>query len=905
MFRITTSLLLLVITSGAAIGQTLRSQISAREAWVGQPITLQIHILEAKKISEPQVPEVDGLDIEQLGEPSRISRSVMAYGRVTESNSAIYHYQVTPKQPGSFTIPPIQVELDGQTQSTLEHRFTAKVSETGDLMYAEITGPRKQVYVGQPVKLTLNIWLRPYYDSGLEIKLTDANMWQLVSNQSQWGSFTNAIRELAQTRHSPICKSVERVDDAGEKQEYYCYEIEATVYPQRPGPMNTGHVEIQVSYPTRLEVPRRRGGLFGDDPFPDDLFSRNRLAQNRLTVSETRPVQVSVATPKMEVIDVPTADRPADYRGAVGKYQIIARTQSIRVAAGDPIPLQMVVQGDGPMELIQAPPLSTIPGFTESFRIADDASAGFVQDDAKLFVTTLRPRHEGVTEIPAVPFSFFNPETEKFETVFSEPIPITVTPSESLSMDAIVGKSGRSREATSNEDGLTSEGGAEGGVLEPLRLYSASEILDERPTSWQGNGGLFLVGPILYFATLIWLQRSRILDRLSRLRSPVSRVKAAIRKADSPGKVAEILSQHLDSFPDSRIAEVLARCQQAAYSPGQREPLSDLKAAAYQAFSEGQPSRTPHPRTASPSTYRLLVLMAATITAGVPQMRPIVPTEMTERKLDLSTEQQRILLSEAHQLHSEAIQLESDPIASRKLLDAAIAKYQMLIESGLNRSKLCFNIGNAYWMSNQLGLAIASYEAVLLRDPYHRAAQQNLNRVRELMDEKPESPSISMQIRDWNRWVPAGWVWVAGVVSWTLLWLVATGKTVGHRSTERVADRLVQTKQSVWTPAAVTPEQSLRGSGFWSTLQFACLILALASLGSLLISNNQVLSIDTIVVADTAMLHEADGTTFPVLGALSVGDGATALDERGDWLRIKADSHRIGWVEKSKVYRLK
>jgi hypothetical protein len=64
--------------------------------------------------------------------------------------------------------------------------------------------------------------------------------------------------------------------------------------------------------------------------------------------------------------------------------------------------------------------------------------AGFVQDETKVFVTTIRPRSEDINQIPAIPFSFFDPEKEAYQTVYTDPISIDVSAAESLDMDLIV-----------------------------------------------------------------------------------------------------------------------------------------------------------------------------------------------------------------------------------------------------------------------------------------------------------------------------------------------------------------------------------------------------------------------------------------------------------------------------------
>jgi len=123
------------------------------------------------------------------------------------------------------------------------------------------------------------------------------------------------------------------------------------------------------------------------------------------------------------VLPIPSDGKPRDYRGAVGRYRIITQADTKAVDAGDPVTLRIGVLGDGRMDLVQAPPLSEVSELTTGFKV-EDPLAGFVQDYTKIFVTTIRPRSPDVTEIPPIPFSFFDPEKKAYETVYSDPIPL-------------------------------------------------------------------------------------------------------------------------------------------------------------------------------------------------------------------------------------------------------------------------------------------------------------------------------------------------------------------------------------------------------------------------------------------------------------------------------------------------
>ena len=438
------TLVTMLIASGmaqSAIAQSVDVRMSAREAYVGMPIVLQIAIINAGDYEEPVLPAIDGCDIRAAGSPSQSSQITIINGRRSESRSVTMQYLITPRREGSFEIPALTINVDGRDQKTEPLRFVATKSETGDLLFVEIEGDRDKVFVGQPLDLTLKIWVKPFVDRERNIKLSEANMWQMISQQTAWGSFSKRLQEMADNNQRPGGREVLRDDANGNEREYYLYEIEGTVYPKRPGRIDADDVQIVVDYPTALGKSRDPfEGFFKDSPFGGSPFgASSRLSQlmdddffgsspfgNRLAVSATRPVVGEAAVGSTEVAPVPEEGRPADYRGAVGRYKIVTQATPTAVSAGDPITLNIGVLGTGPMELVQAPPLTELPSLTADFKVEDQSLAGFVKDETKVFPTTIRPRREGITQIPAVPFSFFDPDTETFETVMSEPIAITV-----------------------------------------------------------------------------------------------------------------------------------------------------------------------------------------------------------------------------------------------------------------------------------------------------------------------------------------------------------------------------------------------------------------------------------------------------------------------------------------------
>ena len=534
------------LLAGAASAADLDVRLSAREAYVGMPITMQIAIRDAADFETPNLPSIDGCDIRSAGAPAQSSQVTIINGRRSESRSVTMQYLITPRREGTFEIPAFSVEVDGKRLTAQSQRFVATKSMTGDLLFVEIEGGKKKVFVGEPLDLTLKLWLKPYRDMDRDLTLSEGDMWKMISEQTSWGGFTARMKELDENNQRPGGQEVLRDDGQGNQRSYYLYEISATVYPKRPGRIDANDVQIVVNYPTSLGKSRSPfDSMFEDSPFGgrspfssmmNDDFFRSSFG-NRLTVSSSRPIVGEANVDATEVMPVPEEGRPADYRGAVGRYQIVTQATPTTVNAGDPITLNIGIAGTGPMELVQAPPLSELQSLTDDFKVADESLAGFVQDDTKVFSTTIRPRREGISEIPAIRFSFFDPDTQSFETVTSDPIGITVNKAEMLAMDAIVGSSRSTNDPSSTNSSSKDE-------LAPdfANKHSASVLVSTSPRPTTQWWWIFVIAPPLaWLVTWLFRHHDAVTSRLPSIGSVRRRSEAAIERAkDEPSLIASL-----------------------------------------------------------------------------------------------------------------------------------------------------------------------------------------------------------------------------------------------------------------------------------------------------------------------------------------------------------------------------
>ena len=125
---------------------------------------------------------------------------------------------------------------------------------------------------------------------------------------------------------------------------------------------------------------------------------------------------------------MPTEGKPADFSGAVGEFQFSVTTSKTHLNASESLQAKVAINGKGNLKLFEIPSLNLPsslevydPEFNESVRTTLSGMEGNVSNSY-----TVVPTFKGKYPIPSITFSFFNPKTEKYQTLSSGEIMINV-----------------------------------------------------------------------------------------------------------------------------------------------------------------------------------------------------------------------------------------------------------------------------------------------------------------------------------------------------------------------------------------------------------------------------------------------------------------------------------------------
>jgi len=104
----------------------------------------------------------------------------------------------------------------------------------------------------------------------------------------------------------------------------------------------------------------------------------------------------------INVLPLPLEERPVEFSGAVGQFDYNVSVSPNKIKVGDPITLRMTVIGKGNLAAIDMP---KIPLDAE-FKLYDPQI--FEKDNIKKSEQVLIPKHENISEVPALQFSYFD-----------------------------------------------------------------------------------------------------------------------------------------------------------------------------------------------------------------------------------------------------------------------------------------------------------------------------------------------------------------------------------------------------------------------------------------------------------------------------------------------------------------
>ena len=494
--------------------------------------------------ARPEQPHADGLQFFSRGQSTQ-----MQWINGKSSSSVTFTYMVQATKPGSHTIDPITVLVDGSPYATkaikcvVAPAATTPVPQTGrrggswparppfstrlrsgeadQVGFMRILPQKESAYAGELLPFTI----KAYFRQGMRVtikanpRLTNDNfiLESLDDKPGQSEEIVNGIPYTLLTWQGAV-----------------------SAVKQGNFPME---VEMNVSLLVRSRR-QRPSSMFGspllNDPFFDDFFGG--YTQKEITlISPKHTIQVN---------DLPQQGKPAAFSGAIGSFSLAVKAEPTVVQSGDPISLKMIISGSGNFDRVKPPVFSGTGANWKTY----PPSAGKVKStggtEQKEFEQAIIPTNPGVRRIPAITFAYFDPKSKKYVSLRSDPIAIT------LKRTAAKNSSPQPGAQTSRPQPLPQP--AQAGESEPkqnlapIHTHFGESVHELRPLYRKAWFQVLITAALLILISALVLLQQR--QRLAA--NPELKIKKELNE-----KITQLLAQAEQAMRDQDSSRFLAICR--------------------------------------------------------------------------------------------------------------------------------------------------------------------------------------------------------------------------------------------------------------------------------------------------------------------------------------------------------
>jgi hypothetical protein len=415
-------LLALALTAVTARAVTIQSKIEPAEVNVGEEVTVT-YTAQGGSIGDIQLPSVDGLTVEGTSSSSQFVMSGMSVSQTVSQS-----FSLLANRAGNFVIPAFGIHTpDGQivrTQPLKLHVLGGggNVSPAPSAPAASNAGPvvmppaAPDVTAPQPsgggadgtISVPTDADGRPARVFHLITpKTTDAYVGESIPLKIE---FFIRMDSNAQQNSLPTLVGSDFLMN------------NLSLRPAQDGVGISGEEYIRDTWITAISAPKAGdfpleatrdtywtksspgfndpfGGLFGRAP----QLEHHEIGSNKVVI---------------HVHSLPEEGQPANFTGAIGKFQVTGSALPGSVGVGEPVTLHFTVSGEGNFDYVRCPTLAPDPDWKSYV-----ASSKVEYEDeshtqaTKTFDQAVIPQKNGTLPLPPASFSYFDPDAKHYVTI--------------------------------------------------------------------------------------------------------------------------------------------------------------------------------------------------------------------------------------------------------------------------------------------------------------------------------------------------------------------------------------------------------------------------------------------------------------------------------------------------------
>ena len=817
-------------------------------------LTYTVNTSNASDFRIGEIPEA--LEIITGPYTSEQSNFQMVNGHTSSSSSITYTYILCANKNGSFTIPAARVHANGKTitSNPLKVTVSGKAAGTGNApkmhddyddrpqmraagtpisgsdLFIKVSANKQRVHEQEPILLTYKVY-------------TLVDLTQLEGKMPDLTGFHSQEVKMPQQKSFHI--------ESVNGRNYRCVTwSQYVMYPQM-----TGDLEIPSITFNGTVIQQNRNV----DPFEAFLNGGSGYVE----------VKRSIKAPGLKIHVDPLPKRPDNFSGGVGKFNISGQLNKTEVKANDPITVRVVVGGIGNLKLIKQP----VVNFPKDFDKYDPK----VTDKTKLTANGVEgnmiydflavPRNQGKYTIPPVEFTYYDISANAYKTIKTQAFELEVEKGD--------GNGGTAVDFTDEKN-------------QDIHAIKTGKVVRQDAASlFFGSASYWIVLALLLaaFIALMIIFRRRAIEnadivkmRGKKANKVANKRLRAAHKLMVAGKQGEFYDEvlralwgymgdklnipvselshdniadklaehHVDEQTVNTFIEALDECEFERYAPGDAagnmNKTYESAATAIEKIEEVMKKKNTRTR-GTLVLLTLLFLFPTTIQAVTKQ--------------------------------------DADAEYSKGNYQQAIKDYEELLKAG-ESAEIYYNLGNAYYRTENITRAVLSYERALLLNPADDDIRFNLQMARSKTIDKI-TPESEMFFFTWYRSL----VNLMTIDGWAHLAIASIILTLILALVYLFASHL-----------------TLRKIGFYGGVLFLIIFLlsnlfAFQQKQMLMKRNGAIVTAPSVTIKKTPVANSADQ------GVIHEGTRVDIIDDTmRDWKEIHLADGREGWIPATQIEKI-
>lgn len=326
-------------------------------------------------------------------------------GHSSSNSSSTFTYTLAPQKKGQFTIPPASVQVNGKTY----HSRSVSIKVTGSGQRQSSPSPARPERTEQLRRAGSAVTDKDLYIMADTRKSTVYEQEAVLVTYKFYERPGVGLNSIALSK-KPDFKGVV-------SQDIPVKNIEATVENINGKSYRTGMVQQYLIFPQQAGEITLPGITFDcvviqrDNSM--DLFDAffNGGGNVGKSLKRTAPEK------KLTVKPLPSP-KPAGFSGGVGRFSIEGELLSPEIRTNEPATFRLTITGTGNLRLI-SPPSLQFPADFEAYppKTTDKTETTREGISGSMIIDyTFMPRKTGEYDLPSVRFTYFDPQSEKYES---------------------------------------------------------------------------------------------------------------------------------------------------------------------------------------------------------------------------------------------------------------------------------------------------------------------------------------------------------------------------------------------------------------------------------------------------------------------------------------------------------